>query len=262
MAADTEVLLPPRIDHAEIGTMDGPTLNLLSRLFERLDDCPFFIKNESLHYTAANPAMARLCGAESPAMLIGRRADAFFPKLVAERYEALDREVIETGRTLNDRLDLVAAGKGAAAWLLFSRHPVQDGEGRIIGVAASARRLAGAEASTPVYARLARAVARLEAAPEASLNLPSLARAAGVSPSQIERDFRAAFGVSPQRFLHKLRITRALPLLGKGAAIADVALAVGYSDQSAFTRRFHRVMGCTPSAWRRIQHDRNREKKP
>lgn len=246
-----KVLLPPRIYHADIGTMEAQTLDLLSRLFDRLDDCPFFIKDEGLRYTAANPAMARLCGAPSPAAMIGQRAGAFFSKLVAERYEALDREVIETGQMVTDRLDLAAAGRGAAAWLLFSRHPVHDREGRVVGVAASARRLADAEARQPVFTRLARAVARLEAAPHAPLDLPSLAASAGVSPSQIERDFRSAFGVSPQQFLHKLRIARALPLLSQGRAIAEAALAVGYSDQSAFTRRFHRVMGCTPSAWRR-----------
>jgi AraC family transcriptional regulator len=30
-----------------------------------------------------------------------------------------------------------------------------------------------------------------------------------------------------------------------------VALAVGFADQSHFTRRFHRLIGCTPGAFAR-----------
>ncbi|MBB6227919.1 AraC-like DNA-binding protein [Polymorphobacter multimanifer] len=235
---------------ADIGTMHA-AVALASSLFERLDDCPFFIKDAGLRYVAANPAMARLCGVRDAAALLGARASAFFPPLVAARYEALDAQVLASGEPLTDRLDLAAAGRGSAAWLLFSRHPLRGEDGSIIGVAASARRLAASEARQPMYARLARAVAQLEARPSGALDLEGLAALVGVSPSQLERDFRSAFGMSPMRFLHKLRIDRALPLIRDGQPIAEVAQAVGYTDQSAFTRRFGLVMGCTPTEWRR-----------
>ncbi len=244
------VLLPVRMAGADIGTMHA-SVSLASSLFERLDDCPFFIKDAGLRYVAANPAMARLCGVKDAAALIGNRASAFFPSLVAARYEALDSQVLASGEPLTDRLDLAAAGRGAGAWLLFSRHPLRGDDGSIIGVAASARRLAAAEARQPIYARLAQAVARLEARPAAALDLEQLAGLVGVSPSQLERDFRSAFGMSPMRFLHKLRIDRALPLIRDGQSIAEVAQAVGYTDQSAFTRRFGLEMGWTASEWRR-----------
>jgi PAS domain S-box-containing protein len=221
----------------------------LPALFDRLD-VPFFLKDRHLVYVAANPAMARLCGFADPSALVGRRAADLFPRAEAERFEALDRGVMHSGRPLHDRLEHVASGRGRPAWLLYSRVPVHDHLGRVAGVAASARRLDERERRAPRFARLAAAVDWLEAHLAAPLDLPSLARAAGVSPAQLERDFRNAFGMPPRRFQHKLRIERACAALAGSASVAEIALACGFADQSAFTRRFRAIAGCTPSAWR------------
>lgn len=229
--------------------MEGLDLALVSGLFARQDDSPFFVKDASLRYVAANPAMARLCGARNVDAMLGKRAAAFFTTGEARRYELLDAAVIEKAVAVVDRLEL-AMGRGARAWLLFSRLPVRDATGRVVGVAASARRLGDAARAQPGVARAAAAVARLEARHDQPLDLPGLAQAAGVSPSQLERDFRALFGMGPQRFLHKLRTEHALELLAGNDSIAAIAQACGFADQSAFTRRFREMIGLTPSAWR------------
>lgn len=219
-------------------------------LFSRLD-VPFFLKDAQLVYVAANPAMARLCGVADAAALVGRRAADLFPRAEAERFEALDRAVMASGRPLHDRLERVAAGRGRPAWLLYSRVPAHDAAGRLAGIAASARRLDENEAHSPRFARLSAAVAWLEADLARPFDLAALAAAAGVSPAQLERDFRAAFGMPPRRFQHKLRIDRACAALAGPASVADIALACGFADQSAFTRRFHAIAGCAPGTWRR-----------
>jgi len=243
-------LLPNRNPDADIGTMDTHLVTLISGLFEHQVDSPFFMKDRNLAYVAANPAMARLCGARDPATMLGKRAASFFPRTDARRYEALDLAVIDRGLPVVDRFDL-AAGHGEPAWLLFSRLPVRDTNDVIVGVAASARRLGDVAGDQPSFPRLAAAVARLEARLNQPLDLTELAQEIGISPSQLERDFTAAFGMPPQRFLRKLRIERALALLAGSAPVADIALACGYTDQSAFTRCFGRVTGTTPSAYRR-----------
>jgi len=230
--------------------MDAHLVTLIAGLFERQADSPFFMKDRTLAYVAANPAMARLCGARDPAAMLGKRAATFFPRIDARRYEALDLAVIDRGRPVIDRFDL-AAGRGDPAWLLFSRLPVRDANDAIVGVAASARRLGDVAGDQPSFPRLAAAVARLEARFDQPLDLAALAQEIGISPSQLERDFTAAFGMPPQRYLRKLRIERSLGLLAGPASVADVALACGYTDQSAFTRCFGRVTGTTPSAYRR-----------
>jgi len=250
MTSAIECLLPIRSQHADIGTMEQRALELISGLFARQDDSPFFIKDAALHYIAANPAMARLCGARNPEAMLGKRAAAFFPALEAHRYELLDTTVIEKGVTLTDKLKL-ATGRGVNAWLLFSRLPVRDPSGKIIGVAASARRLAHTDRSKPSVARAAAAAEELELRFDRPLDLTVLAQRCSISASQLERDFRCVFGVGPQRYLHKLRIERALQLLIGPDSIAAIAQTCGFSDQSAFTRRFRDVTGLTPTDWRR-----------
>jgi len=250
MPVGTECLLSYRSDYADIGTMETLDLGLVVGLFARQDASPFFIKDAALRYVTANPAMARLCGARSVAAMIGKRAAAFFPSGAAARYELLDAAVLTSGMAIVDKLEL-AIGHGAQAWLLFSRLPVRDLGGQIIGVAASARWLADVSRAQPGYARAAAAIAELESRFDAPLDITGLAGRCGVSASQLERDFHSLFGMSPQRYLHKLRIEQALGLLTGTNSVAAIAQACGYADQSAFTRRFRTDIGLTPSEWRR-----------
>ncbi|WP_375398019.1 helix-turn-helix domain-containing protein [uncultured Sphingomonas sp.] len=225
-------------------------LVLLEALFDALPDSPFFVKDTALRYVAANRAMARLCGAPRPDALIGRTVGDFFPRQLAIHYEALDRQVFATGRAITSRLDLSRANRIRPAWLIFSRIPVRDAAGRIIGVAASARRLDRPDRRHPVYQRLAAAAERIRADPARPLALSRLAAGAGVSRSQFDRDFRRVFGVSPQAFHAQARIEHALFLLRGDARVCDVAQACGFSDQSAFSRRFRALIGMSPRAWR------------
>lgn len=68
--------------------------------------------------------------------------------------------------------------------------------------------------------------------------------------------FRRAYGESPNHMLMRLRIEYARGYLsGSDKPIAEIAKHVGYGRQHEFARAFHRIMGCTPSAFRR-QHRR------
>lgn len=68
--------------------------------------------------------------------------------------------------------------------------------------------------------------------------------------------FRRTYGESPNHMLMRLRIEYARGYLsGTDKPIAEIAKHVGYGRQHEFARAFHRIMGCTPSAFRR-QHRR------
>lgn len=226
-------------------------LTLVAALFEPLGENPFFVKDAELRYVVANSAMARLCGVARSAQLVGRRAFDFFPAGLATRYEALDRQVLASARSSANNLQLTGAtGKARPAWLLFSRLPVRDESGRAVGIAASARALARPDRRDPVYRRLAAAEAAIRHGLERPLDLAGLAARSGVSLSQLERDFRRVFGATPQELLTRARIERAMDLLGTPAGISEVAQACGFSDQSAFSRRFKAVTGFTPRGFR------------
>lgn len=85
-----------------------------------------------------------------------------------------------------------------------------------------------------------------------ALDLSALAREACIARYHFVRVFAAAYGVTPLRFLGEVRMDAAARLLESvDAPIAEVARSVGFSNRSAFQRRFHRQFGSTPAQWRR-----------
>jgi AraC-like DNA-binding protein len=87
---------------------------------------------------------------------------------------------------------------------------------------------------------------------DGDIHLADLARECGLSVSHFTRAFRKSFGMSPYRWLLERRIDQAKALLaGGGLSLADIAMQSGFSDQTAFTRAFGRIVGDSPARWRR-----------
>lgn len=82
----------------------------------------------------------------------------------------------------------------------------------------------------------------------------ALERLTGLDRFTLARQFRAAFGTSPYNYLVMRRLGRARGLLALGTALAEVAAACGFADQSHLTRQFHRAYGITPGRWRSLQN--------
>jgi AraC-like DNA-binding protein len=83
------------------------------------------------------------------------------------------------------------------------------------------------------------------------VGMHELALACGVDRFRLSRAFKSAFGLPPHAYLVQLRLARARHLLAKGEQPADVAIALGFADQSHMGRWFMRAYGLTPAAYRR-----------
>ncbi|HEV3432135.1 MAG TPA: AraC family transcriptional regulator [Paraburkholderia sp.] len=81
------------------------------------------------------------------------------------------------------------------------------------------------------------------------LRVADLAQAIGLSPFHATRLFTQATGLPPHAWRTQLRLQRALAPLRAGVAVADVAAAQGFTDQSHFTRHFRRMFGVPPGRW-------------
>ena len=100
--------------------------------------------------------------------------------------------------------------------------------------------------------RLSRVRRSIDAALDQRWTVASMARGAGISVSRLHALFRAHGRQTPQQYLSKARLRCALEMLEEtDIALADVAAAVGYSDQSALTRAMQRQLGVTPGGYRR-----------
>jgi AraC family transcriptional regulator len=99
--------------------------------------------------------------------------------------------------------------------------------------------------------RIAAALRRLEATAGETVPLTTLARDAAMSPYHFLRTFRSISGVTPHQFVLGERLRRvAVQLRRSDEPVSAIAYDAGFNDLSSFNRRFRRVMGMHPTAYR------------
>src|ERR671917_2467340 len=84
------------------------------------------------------------------------------------------------------------------------------------------------------------------------LDVPTLARIAHVWEAHFIRTFRATFGETPNRYLQRRRVERAMFLLQSGdRSVTAICMDVGFSSLGTFSRVFRDIVGESPSVYRR-----------
>jgi transcriptional regulator GlxA family with amidase domain len=92
----------------------------------------------------------------------------------------------------------------------------------------------------------------LAAQRENSVSVADIARHAGLEPRTFLRRFLSATGMKPSEYQQRLRMTRAREMLEFSRETVDeISLRVGYEDVGGFRRVFHKIVGLTPSDYRR-----------
>src|SRR5215469_1772970 len=87
---------------------------------------------------------------------------------------------------------------------------------------------------------------------DSDLSLQALANESGYSRVHFVRMFRVATGYSPHNYLLNLKLERVQELLKNPAkSLIDIALDCGFSSHSHMTRLFRKMVGVTPTAYRR-----------
>jgi AraC-like DNA-binding protein len=81
------------------------------------------------------------------------------------------------------------------------------------------------------------------------VTLDELAAVVGLSPFHFLRQFKRAHHATPQQMLMALRLFEAKQLLAAGEAPAQVAAAVGLTDQAHLTHAFANRYGVTPARY-------------
>jgi DNA-binding transcriptional LysR family regulator len=95
------------------------------------------------------------------------------------------------------------------------------------------------------------------------LDLPTLAREAGVSKTVLRDRFVQVLGDPPMRYCARWRMRVAAHMLREGREnTANIAYSVGFNSEAAFNRAFKREFGQPPSTWKRrldaeFAYDRN-----
>ena len=103
----------------------------------------------------------------------------------------------------------------------------------------------------PPARHLLRAKDLIDARYRESLDVPTIARAARLSPAHFTREFGRTFGETPHQYLLTRRLERAAALLrNTDRSISEICFAVGLKSVGSFTTSFGRAYGVSPGAYR------------
>lgn len=229
----------------------GRLMELIT-LFESLPGVQFWIKDSEGRFKTCNKAFAAHFGLRHAKELEGRTDFDVSPHHLAQEYVTDDRQVMASGKPLQEKLELVREKDGSLHWYATSKVPLRDQRGLIQGTAGMTRRIQGVAGATTPDRGVEVAAQAIQNRYGEDLTIPGLAGEAGMSVDQFERKFRAAFRETPLRYLNRIRMRAACQLLiHSDLTIGEIARRCGFSDQSYFAKRFYAHLRIRPLEYRR-----------
>ena len=216
-------------------------------LFEYLPNLMYFAKDSQLRLTGGNRAFVHHCGLEKESELIGKKDHELFPPQMAEKFAKDDRRIIETGKPINDIVELFPNELGIPEWYTTDKIPLFTRQGEIAGLCGLVRSYrVELDESLKIVTDL------LNEFYWDKISIADVAKKVSMSVRQLERKFQEVYKTTPSQYLMRLRVLRACELLRSGnKPVTSIALDVGFYDHSAFSRKFSQLIGEPPSAYRK-----------
>src|SRR5262249_44715905 len=129
-------------------------------------------------------------------------------------------------------------------------------EGLALELAAEFARTLGRMTTTSAPRWLLQAREMIDSYYMTPLTLKRISGVVGVHPVHLAREFRRHFGRTVGGYIRQQRIDQACRELKQNRArLVEIALSVGFSSQSHFTRAFKSLTGTTPSSFRNSTFD-------
>ncbi len=226
----------------------------LTGILDHLGDISIFAKNNDFELTYGNQHFFGRFGFKESSDFIGKSDFELYPRPLAEKFRADDQRVLSTGAPLLNIVELFFNQQGIPDWFITQKVPLHGKDGHIVGLMGAIRRYQ-IDNESDRKTGVSIAAHRIRKEPGRRWIMQELARDIGLSQRQFDRKFRQIYGITPQNYLIKTRIQAACHALRQpGSKISDVALELGFYDQSAFTVQFRRNMGITPLKYQRKYH--------
>lgn len=238
---------PPNADWTAL----RPVLTGVAQLFKHVPDTAFFVKDGAGRYVLFNQSLVERCGLRGESDLLGRQVRDIFPAELGARYTAQDEQVLRTGRPVIDQLELHWYSHRRTGWCLTTKLPLRDAAGKVVGLMGFSRDLHALRDAAQIPTGLLAALEHLDACFADPISATTLARQSGLPPVRFARLIKRIFRLTPTQLIAQRRLAAASRLLREtDQAVAEIALACGFYDHSAFTRAFREAIGSTPTQFR------------
>lgn len=221
------------------------------RLFEHLPGVSFFVKDAEGRIMRSNRTFRERLDMGEESEIIGKTDFELFPEGLAESFRRDDLEVMRSGKAKIEFVELFLNQQGLVDWFVTNKLPVFDRQGRVIGVMGTVQAYELQRRISYPHPEIEKAVDYIRVHFRESFRMAELARHVGLSVRHFDRCFKEALSIGPKSFLLKTRIQAACEELRQSAqSVGEIALDLGFSDQSTFTQQFRREMGLTPLKYR------------
>ncbi len=230
---------------------------LLEALFDAVPSVHFFVKDRESRFMTCSRSFARLVGASSVSELIGKTDFDCSADFLAETFVADDRLVMESGKSIVRKLELVPSGD-SLDWLMTTKVPLFDHAGSVVGLAGICQVIQETHAVYRDHPEMRRIIDFIRQRFREKITISDMADEVGISVSSVERLFRGTFGVTPLMYLRRTRLNAACRLLRSGREpLSDIAGQCGFNDQTGMTRAFRQELNITPLRYRRRYTNQN-----
>ena len=112
--------------------------DLLHILMDNIPHLIYFKDHES-RFTRVNKAQALNLGLRNAHEALGKTDFDFYPEILAREFFADERQIIQSGRPLIDKIERQTGVDETERWLLSTKVPVVDKQGRIAGLVGVSR---------------------------------------------------------------------------------------------------------------------------
>lgn len=224
----------------------------ITRLFEHISDVCFFVKDREGRFITGNQLLMDKLRVESEEEVTGLTDADVFPEDLVNNFLEDDLEVLNTGKALENRIEMVPNRDGTVEWYVTHKIPLLSENGQIVGLAGITQNLHRLGNTWKPYHKMSRIIDYINTNYRSRIDIKHLAHLTNLSVSQFERTFRGNFGMTPVKFINRFRVHQACIMLQRSNhTITQVAHDCGFCDHSHLSREFVRIMGKSPGQYRK-----------
>ena len=224
--------------------------------FNRFPDALYFVKDTESRIMALSPGAVARMGFQSEDEIIGLLPQEYLPLSLAKKFLDDDRLVIRSGKPMRNIVEVYYNERGVCDWLITDKYPLTDARGEVVGLIGTVQTFAARQKHWAQLGPIGKAIEFIQTRLAEHMNLSDIARRAGLSERQLQRQFLRMFGITMQQFIIQSRVHAAIQeLVNSDRSIAEIAALFGFTHQSAFTNQFREIIGIPPRTYRQRYFD-------